>query len=136
MVQQIGFNGARKRYHRVFWPAMILYVIVLFTGIWYLKTNEPAPWVTALVAVGMALPACLIIWAQLRWIVETDEYTRLRNLKAYAVSTAITISGLFVIGFLQRFDMVQQFDVFWIGPFFLATYGGVTCAPRVFGKTV
>ncbi|MEQ8558496.1 MAG: hypothetical protein RIB03_09295 [Henriciella sp.] len=136
MAQQFGFNAARKRYHRIFWPAMIAYVVIVLGGAWIIDKQESPTWLTATVAVLTALPVCLALWAIVRWMSETDEYTRIKHLKGFARGAAITISGVFVIGFLQLFEVIENFEVFWIGPAFFLSYGLATCAPGWFGKTV
>lgn len=135
MAQQ-GFNAARKRYHRVFWPAMALYVAIVLFGSWYVQEGETPKWIAAAFAIATALPVCFTLWAMVRWMSETDEYTRLRHLKAFAQGATITISGVFVVGFLQFFEVIDSFDVFWFGPAFFLAYGLQTCASTLFGKTV
>ncbi|WP_084397900.1 hypothetical protein [Henriciella aquimarina] len=136
MARQLGFNAARKRYRRVFWPAMIAYVAIVFGGAWFIEDGVTPQWIAASVAVATALPVCLAIWAVVRWMSETDEYTRLRHLKAFAQGAALTLCAIFVIGFLQLFEVIGQFDVFWFGPAFFLAYGLCSCAPNWFGKTV
>ena len=136
MSQNIGFNAARKRYHRVFWPTMIAYVVIVLGGAWLIDEGESPQWLVGLVAVVTALPVCLALWAIVRWMSETDEYTRLRHLKGFARGAAITISGVFIIGFLQLFEVIGNFEVFWIGPAFFLAYGLSTCVPMIFSKTV
>jgi hydrogenase/urease accessory protein HupE len=134
--EQIGFNAARKRYHRIFWPAMIAYVAIVLGGAWLVNKDETPQWIAGIVAVATALPVCVALWAIVRWMSETDEYTRLKHLKGFARGAAITISGVFVIGFLQLFEVIDNFEVFWVGPAFFLAYGLSTCLPDLFGKTV
>lgn len=136
MAQQLGFNAARKRYHRVFWPAMIAYVVIVFAGAWLIDKNESPTWLAATMAVLTALPVCLALWAMVRWMSETDEYTRIKHLKGFARGAAITASGVFILGFLQLFEVIETFSVFWVGPAFFLAYGLATCLPNLFGKTV
>lgn len=133
---QLGFNAARKRYHRIFWPAMIAYVAIVLGGSWLVDEQETPQWIAAAAAVLTALPVCIALWAIVRWMSETDEYTRIKHLKGFARGAALTISGVFVIGFLQLFEVIGHFEVFWIGPAFFIAYGLATCAPDLFGKTV
>ena len=136
MAQQLGFNAAQKRYHRVFWPTMIVYVMIVLGGAWLVDKETSPTWLAATVAIACALPVCLALWAIVRWMSETDEYTRMKHLKGFARGAAITISGVFVVGFLQLWEVIEDFDVFWIGPAFFLSYGLATCAPMLFGKTV
>ena len=136
MAKQLGFNAAKKRYHRVFWPAMLAYTVIVLGGAWIVDKETSPEWLAAIVAVLTALPVCLALWAIVRWMSETDEYTRIKHLKGFARGAALTISGVFVIGFLQLFEVIDNFEVFWIGPAFFLAYGLSTCLPMMFGKTV
>ena len=136
MSQQFGFNAARKRYHRLFWPAMIAYVTIVIGGAWLVDDQESPKWIAALAAILTTIPIVIALFAIVRWMSETDEYTRLRHLKAFAVAGALTASVVFLVGFLQIFDVVGFVEVFWFGPLFLGAYGLADCLPRLFGKTV
>ena len=136
MAQSTGFNAARKRYHRVFWPAMLAYVVIVLGGAWLIDEGTTPQWLAGLVAIATALPVCLALWAIVRWMSETDEYTRIKHLKAFARAAAITVSGIFIVGFLQLFEVIGNFKVFWFGSAFFLAYGLSTCVPVLFGKTV
>ena len=71
---------AGRRYLMRFTPAMIAYVVVLFTVVWALKpAHAPTGPVVYALAVLPALPILAVIWAMGRFIVEeTDEYLRAR----------------------------------------------------------
>lgn len=136
MAQQIGFNAAQKRYRRVFWPAMIAYAAIVLGGAWFVDEGTTPQWIAALVAIATALPVCLALWAMVRWMSETDEYTRIKHLKGFARGAALTVSGVFIVGFLQLFEVIGPVEVFWFGPAFFLAYGLSTCLPMMFGKTV
>lgn len=133
---QLGFNAAQKRYRRVFWPAMATYSIIVFAAAFFVDKEESPTWLTSLAAVACALPVCLALWAIVRWMSETDEYTRIKHLKGFARGAAITVSAIFVVGFLQLWGVIENFEIFWFGPAFFISYGLATCAPMMFGKTV
>ncbi|WP_084421074.1 hypothetical protein [Henriciella litoralis] len=136
MAQTFGFNAARKRYKRVFWPAMASYCLIVAGGVWYVDKGVTPPWIASLVAIATALPVCVALWAIVRWMLETDEYTRMRHLKAFAYGAALVISAIFVVGFLQIFEVIGNVEVFWFGPAFFIAYGLFNCVPMLFGKTV
>ncbi|MBU4568558.1 MAG: hypothetical protein KJ833_06290, partial [Alphaproteobacteria bacterium] len=75
------------------------------------------------------------LWAILRRVRETDEYTRLRQLTALAQGGAITAGIAFLVGFLQIFNVIGSVDVFWLGTLFFLAYGLSYCLQH-FGKTV
>ena len=39
------------------------------------------------------------------------------------VAGIVTVSVVFVIGFLQLFHVIDTFEIFWFGPFFFIAYG-------------
>ncbi|MCR9195459.1 MAG: hypothetical protein NXH88_12040 [Hyphomonas sp.] len=123
MTQQT-FKSAKRRYHRVFWPLMALYTIIVVSGSYMLNQMEPEPkWLQASLAVACALPVVATLFVMMRYALETDEYTRLIQLKGFAWGAVITVSVIFLIGFLQLFHVIEMFEIFWIGPLFFVAYG-------------
>ena len=123
MTQQT-FKSAKRRYMRVFWPMMIIYVIVILAGSYGLNQLDPEPkWLQASLAIASALPVIGALLAMLRYANETDEYTRLMHLKAFAWGGVITASAIFLIGFMQLFHVIDRVEVFWFGPLFFIAYG-------------
>jgi len=104
--------------------AMAAYLVIVLGGsFWLAKTEDPSLTVSALVAIACALPLIASLWLMLRYFSETDEFTRLRQLTAFAQGAVITISAVFVVGFLQMFDVIGNVEVFWFGPAFFFAYG-------------
>lgn len=133
---QLGFNAAHKRYKRLFWPTTALYVAVCLGGAFLINKETSPLWMTSTVAVLTALPLVLMMWAILRHQAETDEYTRLRQLKAIARGAVITISAIWVVGSFQLWEVIPGINVFWFGPFFFLAYGLGNCWDSLTGKTV
>lgn len=132
-----GFATAKRRYNRVFWPLMGAYLIVVLGGSLLIVQYDDAPgWLPVMVAVLAALTLFGVLVAALRYFEETDEYTRLRQLTAFARGAVITVSAIFLVGFLQMFDVVGAVDVFWFGPLFLFSWGLAYCGARFIGGTV
>lgn len=132
-----NFIRANKRYQRIFWPLMAIYVALCFGGTYVIKHD----WVggtaaTAAIAVAISAPIIGVFLIMLRLIEETDEYTRLRQLKSMVQGALFTISVAVVIGFLQMFEVVGQFWTFWFGPLFFLAWGLSYCRDYFFGKTV
>lgn len=126
---QHSFKSAKRRYHRVFWPLMVIYTIIVVAGSFGLNQLDPEPvWLQAVLAVACALPVIGTLFVMMRYAMETDEYTRLIQLKGFAWGGIITISAIFLIGFLQLFHVIDRFEVFWFGPFFFVAYGLSTLA--------
>lgn len=109
---------------RLFWPVMALYVVIVIAGTLLLKTYETPPlWLQIGLALGASLPLIGVLVLMVRFFAETDEYTRLKQLTAFAYGACITVSAIFVTGFLQMFDVIGYVDVFWFGPGFFLAYG-------------
>jgi hypothetical protein len=128
MAQQT-FKSAKRRYHRMFWPLMAIYVAIILGGSFAINQMDPEPkWLQAGLAVASALPVIGALLVMLRYITETDEYTRMIQLKGFAWGAVITVSAIFLVGFLQIFHVVELVEVFWFGPFFFVAYGLSTLA--------
>lgn len=135
MTEPKGFRTANRRYFFVFWPMMVLYLVILFFASRYID-EETAPLGLRIAgAVATTLPVAGSLWAVLRLVRETDEYTRMRQLNALAQGGVITASIAFLVGFLQIFNAVGPVDVFWFGGLFFLAYGVSHCVQH-FGKTV
>lgn len=121
---QPTFKSANRRYFRAFVPIMALYLLILMAGKFYLNslTAEPQALQVA-IALLAALPMAAFIGIELRFIAETDEYTRAIRYKAIAFAAGILVTAIFTIGFLQLFDAMGAIDVFWFGPAFFGLYG-------------
>lgn len=123
MAQQ-SFKSAKRRYHRVFWPLMAIYTIIVLAGSYTLNQMDPEPqWLQASLAVACALPVIATLFVMMRYALETDEYSRMIQLKGFAWGAVVTVSAVFLIGFLQLFHVVDVFEIFWFGPFFFIAYG-------------
>ncbi len=123
MTQQT-FKSAKRRYHRVFWPLMAVYTVIVIAGSFGLKQLDPEPlWLQATLAIACALPVIATLLVMMRYAHETDEYTRMIQMRGLAWGGIITTSVIFLIGFLQLFHVVDRFEIFWFGPFFFIAYG-------------
>ena len=123
MTQQT-FKSAKRRYHRVFWPLMAIYTVIVIAGSFGLNQLDPEPkWLQTTLAVACALPVIATLLIMMRYAHETDEYTRMIQLRGLAWGGIITTSVIFLLGFLQLFHVVDRFEVFWFGPFFFIAYG-------------
>lgn len=128
MAQQT-FKSAKKRYWRAFVPIMIMYLVATLAGSFYLGTFDVEPtWLQATIALACSLPMVFFLYVQIRYFLETDEYDRLIQLKGFAIGAAITVSAIFLLGFLQMFHVIDRIEVFWFGPAFFVAYGLSTYA--------
>ena len=136
MAQQLGFNTAKNRYQRLYWPAVAAYVAICLGGAIIVDKDTSPIWLTGTFSVLTAAPLVFIMWLMLRHSDETDEYTRMRQLQAFAKGGAITMSAIWVVGSFQLWDVIPGLNVFWFGPFFFLAYGLTYCWDSMTGKTV
>ncbi len=135
MAQTRGFRTASRRYKILFWPMMAAYVTIIL-GAKFLIDEDTAPvWLNAACAIAATLPLGIVLYAIRRQTDETDEYTRLRYLKALRDAGLITAAITFLVGFLQIFDVLGSVDVFWFGPLFFFAFG-ISRLTNCFGTTV
>lgn len=128
MAQQT-FKSAKRRYWRAFVPIMALYLVATLAGSAFLLTFEVEPtWLQATIALACTLPMVFFLFVQIRYFLETDEYDRIIQLKGFAIGAAITVSVIFLVGFLQMFHVIDRIEVFWFGPAFFVAYGLSTYA--------
>lgn len=103
---------------------MGVYLAVILAGKFYLNSLVVEPtWLQVLIALACTVPMIAFLFLELRFISETDEYTRNIRYRAIAYGAAIVISGVFLVGFLQLFEAIGFIEVFWFGPAFFVAYG-------------
>ena len=122
----ISYKEANRRYRRLFMPVMALYVILCIGGAFLVgRLDTPPDWLPHAVAVFTILPIFAVFWLIWRYVQETDEYTRLRQLEALAIGGMITASAAGTIGFLQLYDAIPNgaFPTFLLRPLFFLSYG-------------
>ncbi len=123
MTQQT-YKTARRRYKRTSIALMVVYAVAIFGGTLYLKMLEVEPlWLQITIAVLVAAPLCLYLVSMLRYFRETDEYVRMLHLQAFAYAAVFTVSMVFIIGALQMFDVIESFEIFWLGVIFFLAHG-------------
>ena len=135
MSETKGFRTANRRYLYVFWPSMAAYVAIIFATSYFIDKETAPLWLKVAGALAATLPILGALWAILRLVRETDEYTRLRQLTALAQGGAITAGIAFLVGFLQIFNVIGSVDIFWFGTLFFLSYGLSVCLQQ-FAKTV
>ena len=123
-MEKVTYKQAKRQYIRRFWPLMFLYLVAILGGSFWLKQYETEPlWLGITVALTAATPLIVTLFVMLRYFEQTDEFVRLNQLRSFAEGSAIIMSAIFVIGFLQLFHVVPQIEVFWFGPAFFLAYG-------------
>ena len=135
MAQSRGFRTAARRYKSLFWPMMAIYVAAILAAKFLIDEDTAPVWLNAVCAIAVTLPVLGTLYAIRRQSDETDEYTRMRQLMALRDGGLITAGAIFLVGFLQIFDVIGAVDVFWFGPLFFMAYG-LSKMTDCFGRTV
>lgn len=90
---------AQRRYLREFFPAMIAYVVVVFS-IWPMADHVHAIWLKVLIAVAPVMPMALVVRAVVRKILASDELERRIQLEAISIASLSVGMLSFAAGFL------------------------------------
>ena len=120
-----GTPALRSRYLREFLPAMIGYVITLFTSIWLLRLVDE-PGLRALVALLPVPAIALAMRAIIRYIRDADELQRRIELEAVSFATAGVSLAYLAAGFLQSakvIDIPASAAMIWVFPLVCFVYG-------------
>ncbi|MEN3748338.1 hypothetical protein TPR58_14275 [Sphingomonas sp. HF-S3] len=122
-------NPAQNRYLRRFFPAILLYVGVLFGVSWTVRTWHPTGAGLVILSVLPALPiigVLVIIGLYLRE--ERDEYLRGRVVTAMLIGLGGVMSVATVLGFLQMNGLLGEISTFWAFPGWCFFWGMAHCA--------
>ena len=135
MSQTKGFGTANKRYLMIFVPMMTIYCVAITAALTLIDFDTSPTSLRIAAALGVALPLVAILWSILRLVRETDEYTRLRQLQALAEAGCLLTGTIIIVGFLERFNVIEDVPLFLFGPAFFFFYGLAHVRQRL-GKTV
>lgn len=122
-------NAAQRRYLRRFFPAMTMYVLVLFACTAMIRDLKPQGALLALLSVAPALPivaAILVMGAYL--IEERDEFIRTRLATAMLGGLGVMLVITTVWGFLENGGAVGHFPTFLTFPVWCGCFGLWQCA--------
>jgi hypothetical protein len=123
------YREANRRYNRLYWPAVFVYGLLCIGGAIVFKwIDHPAAWMLMALAVVNTAPVVAIFWALGRWVRETDEYTRKKQVEAMLMGAAVTFIFVSLWGFLELYNVAPHFYLLALWPIFLASYGGIYCA--------
>lgn len=121
---KITYKEGNRRFRMSIAPLMVAYVAILVIGPLVVAMFDPKPpLLLATVAVISAAPLLATFWIMLRYFDTTDEYIRVRQLKAFAEGSALTLSVIIVLGFLQIYEVVPRVNVLFFGLAFFGLYG-------------
>jgi hypothetical protein len=100
------------------------YVVLLFAVVWWFQTNAPRGAVKYVAAVLPALPLLAVIWALGMYLVdETDEYIRMRTVRACLIATGLVLAAATAWGFLEQFEAVPHLPLYYVFVVWCAFFG-------------
>lgn len=114
---------ARRRYFKIFFPAMIGYVISCF-GVAALidKAAEPTLITYALAFIPTAF-VFLWVWSHARFILEIDEFARMIQIRSILYGLIGLMGITTAWGFLEIYAQVPAIPIFYVLPGFYFCYG-------------
>jgi len=128
-------RAVHKRYLRELFPAMLVYVALIFLSVSWLRTLEGTT-ARMLVTLLPMLPVAYVIRAMVRVIRDQDEFERRIDLEAIAIGGAIGGFGFFTYGMLLNAHVVApppaEAVAIWVFPVLLGCFGVVKCAVRLY----
>jgi len=113
---------AKKRYMKVFIPSMIGYLITTFAVSLVIKRLDLALGVNVALAIIPTLFVLWLLWGHGRWIFETDEYERFRQIRGILIGVGLTLAFTTIWGFLEMLVEAPKFPVFYIILIFCGGY--------------
>ncbi|MEL6569438.1 MAG: hypothetical protein AAFQ22_13555 [Pseudomonadota bacterium] len=118
------FKQANQRYRRAFAPAMAAYSGMSLAGLAAFNNGlVEGPVALTALATGITAPIIVVFLLMLRFVEETDEFTRLRQLRAIAQGAMVSLSLAFFLGFLQALGVIGEVLALWFVPLFFAAWG-------------
>ena len=126
---------AKQRYFKIFVPSMALYLITTFGATWLLKSNEVDQIFKYVIALIPALFIWWLVWAQIRYFREADEFEKARQVSGALFGIAVLMVFSTGWGFLEMLADAPKFPVFYIFPLFCLAYSMGRYLTRMDGET-
>lgn len=104
-------------------PYVLICVAMMVTDLFDGLRNSPMAWGLALV---MALPIVVQLWAMLAYMKESDEFMRALMARRFIVATGVTFAIAVFWGFADNFGAAPHLPVWLIVPVFYAAFGFVS----------
>ncbi|MCG8443352.1 MAG: hypothetical protein MI723_16235 [Caulobacterales bacterium] len=125
---------ANRRYHLGLWPAMAAYVALCFAAPVAIEAWSLTGPALHLAAFSPALPLGVVIILIGRWLRETDEFIRARQVEAMLVGLGATTFFTTGWGFLEIYACAPDFPLYLVLPTFFGVYGVAYCTRPLWGR--
>lgn len=114
---------AHRRYMKLFIPAMLAYIIGIFTVVYLREHTDVAR--TALIALSLipALSMIIWMWGHMRYITEIDEYLRAQQVKSIMLGLAAIMSFATFWGLIELLVDLPPVPIFYVVPGFYLIQG-------------
>ncbi len=121
-----------QTYFRELFGSIFIYIVVLFTSVWFAK-GMPDGLLRTTLAITPTLPALGMLWAIIRHFSRMDEYLRIWNLENVAIAGALTATFSITYGFLEGVGF-PNLSMWVIWGVFMGGWGIVACTRKAMGK--
>ena len=121
-----------QTYNRELFGSLFIYIIVLFTSIWFAR-GMPDGLLRTTLAITPMLPALGMLWAIIRHFGRMDEYLRIWNLENVAIAGALTATFSITYGFLEGVGF-PNLSMWVIWGVFMGGWGVVACTRKAMDK--
>jgi hypothetical protein len=117
-------NPAQRRYIRRFLPAMLGYVVLLFTSNMLMHRWHPGGTALAALAILPAVPLVAVIAIMGVYLAEErDDFLRVRLVTAMLVGLGVLLAVATIWGFLQLADVIGSPPTFLAFPLWCGAFG-------------
>jgi len=119
-------SRAYREYRRRMWPAMLVYMALVFGSTWLLKNTAQPMAMRAAIAIAPALPIFFVMLVFLRYLRTVDEMQRRIEMEAVGVAALVVSQVYLAGGFLQLgkvIDIPSGVAMIWVFPLMCFSYG-------------
>ncbi len=117
---------AKKRYFRIFTPAMAIYFVSFLAIAWFAGHVLYDPLLISAMALVPIIALLAMFWAHMRLIREIDEYLRSIQIRAVFVGLSVVLVVATGWGVLELLADTPRLAIFWINPIYWIAYGLAT----------
>ena len=115
-------------YLRELFGSVFIYVLVLFTSIWFAKGMEAGILRTAIALTPM-VPVLAMLWAITRHLKRIDEYVRQWSMENIAMAGALTAVFSLTYGFMEGIDF-PRLSMFVVWGVFMGGWSVIACVRK------